>query len=259
VATFNAVPLAASLSNARKKSAGADEDFNGDQNYMSIQLGTNQAEQIVLKPGEVVKFSQSGNMVMGFEGGRRSLIEKKGFNYGGGYALPLTDLAGKTIDLKPNDQITYDALANNITSGKTNASGNSVTGNNAHSRHFSMTHHEVFVGLDRGATPTVSLGYGNMAIDWVFGNTRLMPGQTRSASTKPSAERLYANDFPNVFRPIAAPNTRPLSTSALLANKSPFMLLSYDAKTDLGSETATRSMTRFNPKAHHVDFYELTP
>ena len=73
---FNAVPLAASLSNATQTN-------DGDQNYLSIQLGTAQAEQIVLKPGEVVKFSQSGSVLMGFVGGRNSLIAKKGFNYGG--------------------------------------------------------------------------------------------------------------------------------------------------------------------------------
>jgi hypothetical protein len=253
-------PLAASLMGQTATGSEAEKD----QNYLSIQLGTSQAEQIVLKPGEVVKFSQSGPVIKstGFGGNRHTLIAKKGFNYGGGFAVPLKDLAGKTLDLKPTDQITYDALSNNITSGKTNLSGNTVTGRNAHSRHFSITHHEVYVGLDRGTAPNGTLGYGNMALDWDFGNRRLKQGEVRSsgqAGTKISGERLYANNFRNVFRPVSGLNTRPLSTAALLANKSPFMLLSYDAKTDQGSETATRSMTRFNPKAHHVDFYELTP
>ena len=253
VAVFNSVPLAASLSNATQTN-------EGDQNYMSIQLGTSQAEQIVLKPGEVVKFSQSGSVVMGLVGGKNSLIAKKGFNYGGGFALPLKDLAGKFIDLKTGDQITYDALANQYTAGKTSSSGNSVTGKNIHTRHFSITHHEVYVGKDRDQLPN-SLGYGNMAIDWDFGNARLKQGEIRASglgSTKPSGERLYANNFQEFFRPVAGQNTRPLSAAALLANKAPFMLLTYDAKTDLGSETATRSLTRFNPKAHHVDIYELT-
>ena len=259
VATFDTVPLHATLSEARFNS-------NRNQNYMSIQLGTSLAEQIVLKPGEVVKFSQSGSVKMGFVGGvdAFSLIAKKGFNYDGGYALPLTNLAGTFIDLNPSDEVTYEAFANNITSGKTNSSGNSVSGTNQHTRHYSITHHEVFVGKDRDGLPN-SLGYGNMAIDWDFGNKRLKAAESRGTAapgilgTKPSGERLYANNFPNLFRPIASPNTRPLSTSALLTNKSPFMLLTYDAKTALGSDTLTRSLTRFNPKAHHVDFYELTP
>ncbi len=254
-ATFSSVPLAASLSNSTQTN-------DADQNYLSIQLGSPQAEQIVLKPGEVVKFSQSGSVLMGFVGGKHTLIAKKGFNFGGGFALPLRDLGGRFIDLKGTDQVIYSALANNLTSGKTSASGNSVSGRNQHTRHFSITHHEVYVGLDRGASPDASLGYGNMAIDWDFGNLRLRQDQIRSiseAGTKPTGERIYANNFPAYFRPVTSPNTRPLSAAALLANKSPFMLLTYEAKTDLGSETATRSMTRFNPKAHHVDFYDMTP
>ncbi|MGL5018496.1 MAG: hypothetical protein ACRDBP_10200, partial [Luteolibacter sp.] len=258
VAVFNAVPLAASLSG--QLATGGERD----QNYMTIQLGTSQAEQIVLKPGEVVKFSQSGGVVRtdGLGLTKNSLIAKKGFNYNGGFAIPLKDLAGKTIDLKTNDQVTYDALANKVTSGKTSSSGNTVTGGNAHSRHFSVTHHEVYVGRDRGSVPSETLGYGNMAIDWDFGNRRLKQGETRGdtqAGTKPSGDRIYADNLQEFFRPITSPNTRPLSASALLANKSPFMLLTYAAKTDLGSDSATRSLTRFNPKAHHVDCYELTP
>ena len=114
---------------------------------MSIQLGTSQAEQIVLKPGEVVKFSQSGPVSKPpvWEGAHTLVIAKKGFNYGGGFAMPLKDLTGKTVDLKPTDTLTYDAFSNNITSGKTSQSGNTVTGSNAHTRHFSITHHEVYV------------------------------------------------------------------------------------------------------------------
>jgi len=228
VAAFNAVPLAASRRNSTQTS-------DGDQNYLSIQVGTSQAEQIVPKPGEVVKFSQSGRVVIGFGGqARHTLIAKKGFNYGGGFALPLKDLADKFIDLKPADQVTYDAFANNLTAGK-KGTGNSVTGNNQHTRHFSITHHEVYMGLERGTAPDGTLGYGNMTIDWDFGNFRLKQGEIRAATqsgTELSQDRIYANNFPKMFRPIARPNTRPLSTTALMANKSPLMLLSYDAKTE---------------------------
>lgn len=251
-------PLAASL-------GGSTSTTEADQNYMSIQLGTSQAEQIVLKPGEIVKFSQSGPVVKrtAGAGGKNSLIAKKGFNYGGGFAMPLRDLLGKNIDLKPTDQFTYEAYPNNLTAGKTSLSGNSVTGANAHTRHFSLTHHETYIGADRGDA-SVSLGYGNMCIDFDFGNQRLKPGEVRGTSqagTKDAlapGSRLYANNFPQVFRPVAGIDTRPLSSAQLIATKSPFLLLSFDAKTEMGSQLQTRGITRFNPKAHHVDFYDLS-
>ncbi len=251
-------PLAASL-------GGSTSTVEADQNYMSIQLGTSQAEQIVLKPGEVVKFSQSGPVLKrtGGAGGKNSLIAKKGFNYGGGFAMPLRDLNGRNIDLKPTDQFTYEAFANNLTAGKTSLSGNSVTGANAHTRHFSLTHHEVYIGPDRGELPT-SLGYGNMCIDFDFGNKRVRPGEVRGttqAGTKDMlapGSRLYANNFPQVFRPVAGVDTRPISSAQMIALKSPFLLLSFDAKTEAGSQLQTRGIARFNPKAHHVDFYDLT-
>lgn len=269
---FFEAPLAAALSGQ------LETDTNDkDQNFMSIRLGTSTAEQIVLKPGEVVKFSQSGPVVRrdGGAGGRHSLIAKKGFNYGGGYAMPLRDLKGKTIDLKaatptaPGDVITYTAFANGITAGKTRVSGNNISGAaTTHSRHFSITHHEVYVENDRGegnnVAPNGTLGYGNITLDWDFGNLRLGYGKNRGTAlpgatgTKTGGERLYANNFPNFFRPVQGLDTRPLSADALRTNKAPILMFSFDAKTDQGSETGTRSMTRFNPKAHHVDFYDLT-
>lgn len=245
-------PLAASLS-------GATTGNNADQNFMSIRLG--RTEQIVMKPGEIVKFSQSGPVIRrtGF-GGKNQLDARKGFNYGGGFAMPLRDLAGKNIDVKATDQVTYEAFANNLTAGKTSSSGNSITGANAHTRHFSISHHEVYVGEDR-ADFGDSLGYGNMAIDWDFGNKRLPFGGIRASNaqgTKPSTSRMYANNFPNIFRPVTGVETRPLSGTQLASTKSPFLLLSFNAKTETGSETGTRSLLRFNPKAHHVDFYDLS-
>jgi hypothetical protein len=247
-------PLAASLS-------GATTGDNKDSNFISIQMGSADGP-LVFKPGEVVKFSQSGDMIVmtAGVGSKNQLIAKKGFNYGGGFAMPLRNLAGATIDLNPSDRITYEAYPNKLTAGKTSQSGYSVTGANAHTRHFSITHHEVYVGADRGELPN-SLGYGGMFIDWDFGNRRLKPGEIRSTSqagTKPANERLYADRLPLVFKPITSKDARPLSHSQLISTKSPFMMLAYDAKTESGSESGTRTLARFNPRAHFVDFYDLT-
>ena len=247
-------PLAASL-------AGSSSNDNKDFNFISIQMGSADGP-LAFKPGEVIKFSQSGDMIVmtAGGGGKNALIAKKGFNYGGGFAMPLRDLAGANIDLNAGDRITYEAYPNKLTAGKTSQSGNSVTGGNAHTRHFSLTHHEVYVGPDRGELPT-SLGYGGMFIDWDFGNRRLKPGEIRAANqagTKPPNERLYADRLTSVFKPITAKDARPLTYSQLVSTKSPFMMLAYDAKTEAGGDSGTRTLARFNPRAHHVDFYDMS-
>jgi hypothetical protein len=135
-------PLIASLSSS------------GDSNYLSLTVGLN--EPLVFKPGEVVKFSQSGDEEVksdGFGASRHRLAGYAGFNYGGGVNLPLKTASGETVTVAQTDTITYAARPNNLTAGKEGRSGNVLTslGFTNHSRHFSMTHHEVYVGYDRGS------------------------------------------------------------------------------------------------------------
>lgn len=246
-------PLAASLT-------GAVNGSNGDGNYMSLRIGN--LKQLAFQPGEVIKFSQSGNIIVkGSNPVDHNLEGNAGFNYGGGVSLPVRDLAGQYIDLNLADTITYTVAANNLTAGKTSTSGNSVNGNNAHSRHFSLTHHECYVGDDRIQTGP-SYGYGGMLLDYDFGNKRLLRSDSLRADnapgTKPPGERLYADRFPNIFRPLAANDARPLTVSQLQSEKAPFMLLSYSAKTEMGSDRGTRYLSRFNPRVHHVDFYDFS-
>ncbi|MCP5534409.1 MAG: hypothetical protein H7A48_14660, partial [Akkermansiaceae bacterium] len=246
-------PLLATLSN---RNTGSDYDAN----YMSLRIG--ELEQLVFKPGEVIKASQSGNMIVKSGNSTdHNLAGRSGFNYGGGVSLPIMDMNGRPIDLADNETITYEARPNNLTCGKTASSGNTFTGETAHTRHFSLTHHETYIGADRGNSGQ-SLGYGGIYIDFDFGNKRLgandAPRDTRQPGTKPPGERLYANRFPEIFEPVTKADGRPLSSAQLLADKAPFMVFSFGAKTETETDTGTRFLTRFNPKAHHVDFYDLS-
>ena len=229
----------------------------GDSNYLSIRAG--ELEELVFKPGEVIKVSQSGNtIVRGSTVTDHNLAGRSGFNYGGGVSLPVRDNALKYIDLGANDTITYEARANHLTCGATGSSGNVLPGYSRHSRHFSITHHEVYVGTDRG---TNSLGIGGMYVDWDFGNKRLQRGETRGDSqpgSKPSNYRMFADGRTDMFVPIESKDTRPLSVAQLNGRKSPFMMLSYSAKTEFGSDLGTKALARFNPKAFHVDFYDIS-
>ena len=245
-------PLAASLSTTTLSN-------EGDSNFLSLRFG--QLEQLVFKPGEVIKVSQSGNKIVKGSGtAGHDLAGRSGFNYGGGVSLPVRNLSGQTVDLNATDRIEYRAFPNNLTAGKKGSSGNTVTGRNQHTRHFSLTHHEVYMGEDRGGN---SLGFGNMAIDWDFGNQRLKPGESRQAGTpgtKKTSERLYANSrsLSDVFKSLETDQARPLTVGQLSSSKAPFLLISYNAKTENGSDLGTKFLSRFNPKAFHVDFYDMT-
>ena len=162
------------------------------------------------------------------------------------------------MDLSSNESITYEVRPNRYTAGATTSSGGTPSGNPAHTRHFSLTHHELYVGQDRGSN---SLGFGGMYVDFDFGNRRLRVDELRSENqpgTKPPAARLYADRLPQIFPPVSYSQGRPLSVPEMLAAKSPFMVFSFSAKTETGTDTGTRFLARFNPRAHHIDFYDLS-
>jgi hypothetical protein len=235
---------------------------SSDSNYISLVAGNN-VQQLVFKPGEVIKVSQSGNMIV--RSGAQTdhqLQARAGFNFGGGISYPLRNEAGQTIPVTPTATVRYEARPNRFTAGQTGSSGLVPPGYSQHSRHFSITHHEVYVGFDRkDAGP--SIGYGGMYVDWDFGNRRLKPSELRATNdpgTKPSSQRLYAVNHPDVFRDITYAMGRPLPASQLAGSKSPIMIVSYNAKTEASTDPGdrTRYLSRFNPRAHHVDFYDLS-
>ncbi len=228
--------------------------ISGDANYLSLRAG--ELEQLVFKPGEVIKVSQTQDTTVGLS---HNLQGRSGFNFGGGVAAPISDAGGQPIDLTGNATITYHLTPNHLTSGKRHGSGGSVSGGDEHTRHFSLTHNEYYVGADRGGN---SLGIGGMYVDWDFGNKRLRPGETRDTNqvgSKVRSQRLYANNpsISHIFRPITGSETRPLPLSALNGRKEPIFIQSFNAKTEAGAELGTKSFSRFNPKVMHVDFYDL--
>ena len=235
---------------------------SGSVDYHFLGLNAGKVEPLVFKPGEVIKISQTGNTASGaqrFTG----LDGKKGFNYGGGTAVPLLDDTGAVILLNPTDNITYSATANNLTSGQDASSGGNIIaglGSN-NSRRWSLTHNQVLIGSPYGAHS----GIGVVAMDWCYGYKRparvdeRTKNNPRNNKTSANSTRLYANNFPDVFAPIAgAQDTRSISASSINNRKQTFMLLSYDAKTEVDSKRGTRFLSRFNPKAFHVDFYSLS-
>ena len=234
----------------------------GTDHYVTLRAGM--VQQLVLKPGEVLMVSQAANTpITQYNAGLNFVDGKAGFNFGGGVAIPMRDLSGNFIDLLPTDQLTFALLPNGRTNGGPNG--------NAHTRWFSLIHHEFYVGHDRTSQGD-TLGTGGMFIDWDFGNRRLGPTELRSSSLTDVGQagtkgpgmapgnRLFGNNFPNVFPIFSESQTRPIP-AAQFSNaqaKEYFMLVSFLAKTETSSLRRGRFLSRFNPKAFHNDFYDLS-
>jgi hypothetical protein len=244
-------PLVASLS-------GATVDQNRDTNFLGLRMG--EIEQIVLKPGEVIKLSQVGDQRVEGNSPNRALQAKAGFNYGGGLARPMRDQSGRYLDVRSGTTVYYTMRPNGLTVGQTSRSGRSMTGANQHTRHFGLHYHQFFVGSER---PNAGgIGYGGMSIDYDFGNQIVKRGNVRLAGTpgtKSARDRIYANrsQHADVFPTFGASQTRPLPVGQLLTAKAPVLMYTYSAKTEMTSPTGTRTMLRSNPRSHKIDFYAL--
>lgn len=236
-----------------------------DSNLISMKTGDASTQQLVFKPGEVIKVSSVDKKDRSGQQNDYGLPGKPGFVFTGGVSHPLRNNSGNTISVPANTTIRYQAQPNDYTAGKTSASGRVPDGYANHTRHFSVTHHEVYVGSDRGqlSGSSPSLGYGGIAVDWDFGNGRVKPSELRTEGqpgNKLPGQRFRAISRPEVFRSIKEADGRPLSAAELTGRKAPFIIFSYNTKTEAGTDPAarTRYLGRFNPKAHQVDFYDLT-
>jgi hypothetical protein len=244
-----------------------DKDFSnasGSIDYNMLRLNVGLTERITLRPGEVLKISQTGNTVAG-NGGFRGLDGRKGFNYGGGTRFPLLDEGGQYVILNSTDQISYSASPNNLTGGQDGVSGGNIIAGfgQSNSRRWSMTHNSVVFGNPWGQNVHI----GQVSIDHCYGFRRASAGETialnspRQNKTLTNSERVFANDrrFSEVYPVISGPqNTRVIPANSIASRKAPFMVHSYDIKTELENTRGGRSFARFNPKAHNVDFYNLS-
>lgn len=236
--------------------AGADLHF--------ISMFAGRSQQLVFKPGEVIKISQAGGTVSSnvSQSFGLQLDGKVGFHFASGITVPLRNEAGTNIPINADSQITYSARPNRYTAGTSPGSG--FTPPNAiNSRHWSLFHHTIHVGFDRGAE---SMGIGGMFFDWYNGESRRRFGETRNQGNvtpnKPSGKRYYANDTnkSDVFRTIPESEGTTYSGADLASRKGPVLILSTTVKTEAGTNAndRSRSLSRFNPRAHFVDFYDMT-
>lgn len=232
--------------------------------YNMLRLNAGEAERITLRPGEVLRISQTANTVAG-NGGFVGLNGTKGFNYGGGTRFALLDDEGQYILLNPADRISYSASPNNLTAGRDNPSGGNIIAGFAsqNSRRWSTTHISVVMGSPWGQNVHI----GQVSIDHCYGYNRARAGEVRALNnparnkTLANSSRVFANDpqYAEAFPIIQGlQNTREIEAAGIATRKAPFMVHSYNIRTEVENIRGTRAFARFNPKAHNVDFYNLS-
>ncbi|BCU77224.1 hypothetical protein llg_19390 [Luteolibacter sp. LG18] len=200
--------------------------MGGSANYLTFVIGKSQP--VVLRPGEVVMFSQGPNTSpTTYNPGLNTIQAKAGWNFGGGVAIPVKN-GSSAIYLDTTETLKYEVLPN----------GNQGMGTQA----WFLTANDTFYKEDRTASGE-SLGLNSgMSIDNMGG--------------KPSA-RLYANQNLPFFDKVPASATRPLTASQLVGRKEPLMIFSFTAKTEQDTDRPGRFLARYNPRAGS-DFQTLS-
>lgn len=208
----------------------------GAFHYLTLIAGAQQP--IVLKPGEVMMVSQGPSTPITQDNPELNYVQgRAGWNFGGGISIDLKDSTGNFVEGNSSDTLTYSLRPNSAISDGT--------------RHWSLNHHETYYKEDRSGRGE-SVGIGGVFIDYIYG----LPHD--ESNPKPTSLRLRAANFPDFFGKISSSDTRPLKFSQLSGRKEPFMIYSYNVKTEKGSDRGGRFLSRFNPKAMLVDFYDLS-
>ncbi len=227
-------------------------NWKNDGNFLKLNAGV--VETLTLKPGEVVKISQDGDLSSNQRGqsvgGWQGFNGKKGFNYGGGARVPLVTEASSLTNASDVQRVVVspaDTISYTVTPRVKTESGNSSK--------FALTHVQLDLG-GRGAST-----HGFMSVDSRVGYSRVQVGEKRryGGYWGPNPLDIRANEHPEPFPVLEGPSqTRELPVAALINEKAPFMVHSYFAKTEEENLSGSRMMARFNPRAYSLNFYDLS-
>ncbi len=244
-------------------------------------------DPIILKPGEVVMFAQAGsnnNSLSGrievpyYGAGFSSLrlFAGKGFNFGGGMSAvardnnftnlvyqagvrpnrntgeirPRSTNAGTPIELDPGESFSYSLTPSNDRQGGGSGGG-------------SMLGWSYMIGNPWGRHMRGLSIYGMATIDHDWGYDRAQVGEetldrwrVRNPFNLTPLDDGVSDLFPTFDDPST---TQQLSHGRLAANKVPFMSISLKAKTEMDGQRGTKALARLNPKAHFLNFWDLSP
>ena len=243
-------------------------------------------DPIILKPGEVVMFAQAGsnnNSLSGrievpyYGAGFSSLrlFGAKGFNFGGGMSAvardnnftntvyqagvrpnrntgeirPRATNAGTPIELDPGESFSYSITPNGDRQGGGSGGG-------------SMLGWSYMIGNPWGRHMRGLSIYGMATVDHDWGYDRAQVGEetldrwrVRNPFNLTPTDDGVSDLFPTFDDPAT---TQRLSHGRLAANKVPFMSMSLKAKTEMDGQRGTKALARLNPKAHFLNFWDLS-
>lgn len=198
-----------------------------DKGWQYLTLVIGKTHPVVMKPGEVLMFSQGANTaITSYKAGLHYIDAEPGWNFGGGIAFDVRGADGSYIETASNETFTYEIKPNSLASYG--------------SQDWSLTGHGFYY---KGVSGSESHDIGGVSIDMLRGNP---------------PERIKAAEHPEFFDKIKPADTRPISFDQLAGRKEPFMRFSYNAKTEYDAERPGRYLSRLNPKAFSTDFQTLT-
>lgn len=199
-----------------------------DKGWQYLTLVVGKAVPVVLKPGEVLMFSQGANTeISSFKAGLNYINAEPGWNFGGGIALDVRTADGSYIESASNETFTYELKPNSLASYG--------------SQDWLLTGHGLYY---KGTSGSESFDIGGITIDMIRGNP---------------PERILASDHLDFFDKIKPSETRPISFAQIAGRKEAFMRFSYNAKTECDAEHPGRFLSRLNPKAFTTDLQTLRP
>ncbi len=193
-------------------------------NFLTMRIGNSAggSKPVILKPGEVMIFSQKNTATSTPGGGAQQVEAQPGWVYSptaGGFYYPYSEYKAASKVAGPGTaQFSYSVTPNSDKSlGTAYASA-----------------HNIYYKFDRSdnGQETQQAGYYTI-------NNRI------DAS---------AAEYLSFFDKIAPSANIPLSN---VVSKRPFMVFSFLAKTEDGAENPGRFFARYNPRATKLDFYDL--
>lgn len=190
-------------------------------NFLTMRIG-NSKGPLILKPGEVMTFSQKNAPTATTGGSAQQVEAEPGWVYdptGGGFYYPFSKYRAASVVSGPGAaSISYSVTPNSDKSlGSAYASA-----------------HNIYYKYDRPDNGQESQSVGYYTIN----------------------NRITANDpaFLSFFDKITPSTNIPLNN---LTSKRPFMIFSFLAKTEEEAENPGRYFARYNPRAIKLDFYDL--
>ena len=160
----------------------------------------------------------------------------------------MLDCNERAIEVVSSDTISYSATPNSEDARRL---GNASS--------YSLTH----INLQTGGRDTINQGL--MSVEGRAGYSRLQVGEVRDLNTQNGMPKPFnidpnvGDDYVEVYPDIEGGTmTRNLSAGALAADKATFMIQSYSVKTEEENKSGSRMLSRFNPRAYSLNFYNLS-